>query len=811
MSSPEAWESSEDSNRKDFRKGRTVGIQPSEAQSPTPGSVPGSPEELLVRQSARRRTTNVPLSRRDADKLLATPEDKLLATPEEGKGTPNRRLSGRARFSVVEQAKATLQALSDNPRVPKSAREVLAEVFKDADCGSSLQAWFRYFDLEQVGRIDYKEFDRALTEMSYTEGREGTLRLWQELDDDTSGEISFDEFATQREEVDKWQAFRRWSGSKFNGARDMIRQLKEHYADANGLDLPVDDVLREREFCEGLPGFGWEGGDENMFFDAFSLEEGLDRCIYPKYLRWVDKEARMFKMKQAAKRKAQKMAGLKQRNAFEAQVALKSFKAFLKKQYGIMFRAWRSVIDVDGSMTVQRTELFKAAKAINWKGDCRALWKALDHDLSGITNIEELDPRCAQLLGHFRVWAISVLGNPKKPSDIYDVLDRNKRKKLTYAQFIQELEARGFKQRTKQLVQMLDWQDKKFLLKQDLDFLDIWRAPAWLTATPDDSAAQHFRKQLVARHGHILKAWKLAMDKDGSNSCNWHEFQEAAKLVRFYGNLAGAWLALDKDLSGSISLKEIDPEAHEALVEFRQWCDAEFGSIRSAFKILDSDSSGYLSFTEFKSACKSYGFPGDCKQLFKSLDQQGEGSLAMHEVYFLDNWQIDDPTAWWDQEGTAQKSRRLAGAEGDRMLEYHTDNPGPGAYSVPTTIGCSDRLPGTRYSGGFSMGGRHPGTDSAFAKAATARRTVGPGKYNPNLRFSTPRQPAWKIAPSRPHSAKPARAADQGPLASPRTRPSTPGPGAYETAAPQKGPKYTMRPRRGLPLHPTDIPDPKYA
>ncbi|CAK9077667.1 unnamed protein product [Durusdinium trenchii] len=40
-------------------------------------------------------------------------------------------------------------------------------------------------------------------------------------------------------------------------------------------------------------------------------------------------------------------------------------------------------------MNLQRAELFKAVKALNWKGNCRALWKALDHDQSGITTIEE--------------------------------------------------------------------------------------------------------------------------------------------------------------------------------------------------------------------------------------------------------------------------------------------------------------------------------------------------------------------------------------------------------------------------------------
>ena len=90
---------------------------------------------------------------------------------------------------------------------------------------------------------------------------------------------------------------------------------------------------------------------------------------------------------------------MKQRTAQEAQLALKSFKVFMKKQFGNSFRAWRSALDLDGSMNLQRAELFKAVKAMNWKGNIRALWKALDHDSSGITTIEEpLFLRCCAFI-----------------------------------------------------------------------------------------------------------------------------------------------------------------------------------------------------------------------------------------------------------------------------------------------------------------------------------------------------------------------------------------------------------------------------
>ncbi|CAE7496790.1 Poc5 [Symbiodinium pilosum] len=603
----------------------------------------------------------------------------------------------RRRTSVLtsaERARATLEELAAQDAAPKkSAVERLHDIALEADCATMLKAWFQYLDKDQSGRIDYSEFDKGLKEMKFTGGPKQTLKLWQELDSDMSGAISFDEF-TLPEEAELWRTFCRFAGSTFSSGRDMLKRIQKQYADANAVDKVADKAVTEQELCESLVALGWTGGQESMFFDAFAIEnEHQVRCIYARSMRWVDREAKMWKLKQAAKKKAEKMASLKQKSLHEARSALRSFKAFLKKHFGNMLRAWRKALDVDGSMTLQRSELFKAVKTLNWKGNCRALWQALDHDQSGITTIEELDPSSAQLLAYFREWALTVSPS-KRPSEVFEVLDRFRRKKLSHTQFLQEVESRGFNRWSKQLVPILDWQEKDYLCVRDLEFLDVWRAPAWLTHVADPEAAQAFRKQLVARHGHILKAWRFAMDKDCSNSCNWHEFQEAAKLVRFHGNLAGAWLALDADCSGSISLKEIDPEAHECLTAFKTWADAEFSGVRSAFKVLDADGSGSLNFREFKSAVRMYGFTGDCKLLFQCLDQMGKGSLQMHEVSFLDNWTNEDLVAESElgslDDGAS--SRRRFGENGDRLLEYYTENPGPGTYAMPGGFGASDRL-----------------------------------------------------------------------------------------------------------------------
>lgn len=730
--------------------------------------------------------------------MVSLPLGLAVDHVHEGLEEPGRRRSK----TVAEQAKLALQALEAQAETPKkTAVDELKDLTLRAKCSSALRAWFRYFDKDQNYRIDVKEFDKGLKELKFGGGKEECLKLWQDLDDDNSGEISFEEFAPQEAEL--WNKFRHFAGSIFNGSKDMIFQLKGYYAEINLLDPPNDEVLYEREFCDSLIGFGWQQGEELLLWDAFCSDgQGLAvPCIYFKNLRWVDREVKIFKMKQAAKKKAEKMTGVKQRIIQEAQLALKSFKAFMKKQFGNSFRAWRQALDLDGSMNLQRAELFKAVKALNWKGNCRALWKALDHDFSGITTIEEFDPDTAQVIAHFREWAVSMVENSRKPSDIFELVDRHNRKKLSHAQFQQELEHHGYTKKTKQLIHMLDWQDKKYICDRDLAFLDIWRPPAFLTGTPDPAAAAAFKKQLVTRHGHILKAWRFAMDKDGSNSCNWHEFQEAAKLVRFHGNLAGVWLALDADLSGSISLKEIDEDANDCLVEFKKWADEEFGGVRSAFKVLDADGSGALHFKEFKAACRNYGFPGDCKMLFQCLDQQGEGALQPHEVFFLDKWLLDDPAQYGLPDPEASKDKRRLDPDGDRMLEYFTDTPGPGHYKLPESMAQKDHCPTARYCGAFTMQGRQ-----ALYLGHHRHSHVSPAKYSPSLKATARRQPAYTF--SRPKSAAPklsgahSPASPTVPVSKRRQSRCGPGPGSYDLSATGDGPRFTMRPRRALPLHP---------
>ena len=55
-----------------------------------------------------------------------------------------------------------------------------------------------------------------------------------------------------------------------------------------------------------------------------------------------------------------------------------------------------------------------------------------------------------------------------------------------------------------------------------------------------------------------------SLRRPGSNRVTWSEFQSACHKLRYTGDVAGAWRAFDADLSGYLTLNEVDTEASDA-------------------------------------------------------------------------------------------------------------------------------------------------------------------------------------------------------------------------------------------------------
>lgn len=701
----------------------------------------------------------------------------------------------------------------------------------DEEAKSPFQAWFKLFDRGFCGFMLKADFFAALDRVHF---HGNFVDLWKELDAHDTGALSLREISPDNSVL--WDSFRKYCGARFSSARDMVAQLCGFSQVTNQLEVtkrtarnsifggarmatrktlpaPVSGKLADtlfsvslQEWTTGLQRCGWTGGQEEQLFEAININDEVSLSL--NSLSWVDAEAKRFRQKQEAKTKSSQEQRVKFAARHSRQEALSSFRSYLKKNYGPTYHAWRSTLDLDGSMNLQRFELFKVCRTIGWKGDVRALWQALDNDGCGAAGLEQLDPGCARRLARFKFWAESKFGN-KPAFPLWRALDFKGKNRLTLEQFSRACIQLGFDDRhIKTIVHWLDWKAKKALVHEDLHFLDIWKPPAWLVAEPNYEEADRLRKVMCEKYGHYLRAWRLIMDKDNSNTCNWNEFVAATRQMKFHGDIAGAWLAIDEDVSGAISLREIDQASNDILIEFKRWADEEFGSVRSAFKVFDSDQSGELTLTEFSAAVRLYGFLGEEVTLFKCLDSNRQGKLLLVDITFLDNWELpcgplefQDNSAMERQESVPDpmNQSKYSSAEGaidekclpDSTFIYETDAPGPGTYNILSTFGALPRMPTARHSGAWSFSKRH--TESCLLKLDS----VGPAPVDlcPDLSSQTRRKPAWSFGTeSRPVTA----GVPYKGLA--------PGPGSYELNGWSKGPKFSFGSRRGVVMHPNQKP-----
>lgn len=607
----------------------------------------------------------------------------------------------------------------------------------------TLRVWFQHFDKNRIGKIGHRDFRAGMSALRYAFDTDG---LWAEINNDNSDELFYEDVALKAEDAaagNLWNDFRRWAGKSFNNPKDMLRQLKKASDKVQG-DLPgqvrsAKEILLEHEVVFGLRECGWEGGEEELIWALMDLSG--DGGLAMKDLKWLEIETRRGQAKEMARKKAEKLSEQRAKSKVLCNKALCDFKAMLRKQYGPLFRAWRRVLDTDGSMTLQRPELFKVCRELNWDGNMRWLWKALDHDGSGATTFEELDPFGARELAEFKRWAGGVWG-PRFSAPMFREVDRRNRWKLSYAEFAEACDARGFPyQKAITIATALDYKMAKSVQEPDVEVLEIYRPPDWLLADANYEAAEEFKQALLKKYGHFVRGWRTALDKDNSNCCSWYEFSDAAKRIKFTGDVPGAWRALDNDLSGFITLKEIDHVAHDACMEFKLWADCEFGGIRAAYRIMDSDRSNQISWREFRSACRSYGYRGDVTTLFESLDQQGtKNVLHFEEVSFLDAWDTSaaihtevDETMVLEAHSEPKFSTK------SNQWDCQSFTPGPDAYNLPSSFGAGPTTPQARHTGAFTFGSR--------LRKAWSRPRLGPAHYDPVVCTDTvrARKPAWSF------------------------------------------------------------------
>jgi len=705
------------------------------------------------------------------------------------------RLSAEEATAYNEEVKnsAPLGAGSDDELAFRAAVELREFVIRKE--GSALRAWCKHFDQDNDQKISLSEFLRAMRKLDY---KGDATSLFNALDADRSGELALEEMDARAAE--QWRHFKAWCVLMFEDIKDMVQRLgsPEQIEEKRGASLPkvlsgpqLKHVVTEQQFIEGVRSLGWTMGYEDILYSALNIND--KPAINEDDLKWLEMEKRRQKRKDMAKKKAlaENTKRNKDSNWKVAEALLADFKQFLKRSFGNYVRAWRS-LSPDGTMVLQRSVLYKACTSMGWQGDVRLLYKAFDKDDSGYISIEELDARAAELFAYFHEFMNMKWGSA---SAAFRALDKYNQKKLKQPEFIAALKSFGFQHPAKPIFLGLDFRGYKTLVEEDVLFLDKWKPPAFLTRPVNVQAMEEVKLLMIKVYKTFLKAWRHCLDPDSSNRCNYDEFEVACKKLNFKGDVPGAWRALDEDLSGYITLHEIDSVSSGALADFRRWCDEEFGSVRSAFSVFDVSGDNEVTYREWRRSLRIYGFEGNASTLFFALDVEKIGSLSVDKVGFLDEWHFPDKEDGAESQEHPPTLADLGYKEhfsGHYTTQYETDSPGPAAYRLPSAFGAGPLAPMNHFGGAFSFAKRPvvnflPGfnKDSALMPS--------PGDYDDQagIMLVTPGKPSWAFGSERRHAVD---------SCMPEAAPG-PGPGQYSPTI-SRGPSAAFTPRRALKVHP---------
>lgn len=399
----------------------------------------------------------------------------------------------------------------------------------------------------------------------------------------------------------------------------------------------------------------------------------------------------------------------------QGQEELSHFHKWCLKKFGSALAAWKQ-LDEDGGWTISKSEFQKGMKAMNYTGDSRMLWDALDRDHSGIISFTHFDPEGAFALAAFKRWAEIKFGSVKKACEQFD---HDRRGTMSRDEFLRALIEHGFPAEgplwsvlafATNEVKSNARQNLTEISLRNIEVIDAVPCPEYLWVKPDEEGAHFFKQVLMTEYrGNGILAWR-ELDRDGKMRVNWYEFQEAFRRLSnrikrkpqkyreeeslnsdeddelgegeqtrtlatrtllhaataptwslgaekrrkpAFKNVesdplseysaASIWRALDKDLSGWLSIREFDEDVFLLLSSFRGFIFGSYDTVAEAFKTLFRGKAS-ISRKEFLSILRKYEFFSDHQlvTIFEGLDVNENKKIGLEDLRFFDRWRFEE-------------------------------------------------------------------------------------------------------------------------------------------------------------------------
>jgi len=512
----------------------------------------------------------------------------------------------RARRSSLETTDAELErkiagsgkTKAQFRREREADRQRILNILHQRGGGSVLRGWRRELDPDGSLDLNYHEFVRSCARL----GVDVDVMRLLSLDGQPSS-LSLSELIP--EEGGLVERFRQWLKEKFGGpigmftafADDQNRFTKDMFIKrcrSHGFDATQKELLELYHFLDE-DDQGSVTQDEVMFLEIDPHLRELEIFKYKMkskhqqermlaYVYWDDGRRDFHPRHRLARRpwlagNFEKLPALQCEARIDRQheamwrtaEALAAFHSHLKKTYGNEVRAWRRALDKNRKFAVTRAELSQYCRAVDLNIDIGVLWKSLDKDGDNYITLTEYNPKCAVLLAQFQHWVRERFGSCAALWECPEVVD-----------LLSEPQGGG------------RWVSNKKLLMDNLTA--VLKAVGW--KSDNSSSAGSSLGTMLDYYG-----------------CGFVSREDLEWLDRWQ---PPGWLCSEPDPKAWQELRVLMLKAYD--LPLRAWR-----------KLLDTDDTNQVCWSEFERACRKLGFKGNVGGAWRHLDADNSGTISMRE------------------------------------------------------------------------------------------------------------------------------------------------------------------------------------
>lgn len=531
--------------------------------------------------------------------------------------------------------------------------------------GSIYTAWREALDLDGNGRLSFGEFCMALRNIGFGGDVKDVWSVLEKADKEGDGFISLRGLDEQTHEA---------VNSYKEKAQESFGSMLGAWMEC--LDSHGSGQADEAKFTRHCKDLGWEGNPKLLFnnlkkdksrtfltlrdydtqaFNAFqrgdmemvsedksiranimekSFHERQDMCFSKRWSRMQSK----MDLKDLAKTKKDYLA--KEKGATDTD----SLRRMLVRKYGTITAAWKHGIDIYGNGRVPFGEFCASMRRQGFTGNIQQVFIELDSDKKGAITLADMDIAASQMLEDFRKLLLDKFDGSYIKA--WAAMDSNRNGVLEENELVEECEKLGYDGDAKLLFKyLLDGPGKMGIHMVDLDpkaTQAYYRGDVEAMSPQEKSKKlieerkarekaeqesrmgahnwQALKKDLIRHYGSITAAWRNCLDASANGKVSFTEFSKSCRHMNFHGNVKDAFKELDDDKSGIITFNEVDPVWFARIQDFSEKLVVKYSSYESAWRALDSNGNNMLEEAELADVCKDLGFEAcPSGELFRQL------------------------------------------------------------------------------------------------------------------------------------------------------------------------------------------------